>query len=77
MNIRQLLRLKTTSKHVCQVYNKSRLNVIKIDKPLYGDYFKTDLGIFKFSFDGWFGNSPVWHTIVILPLTNNMEGNVD
>ena len=73
MSIKQLLRLKTTEKHVCQVYNKNTLRIFQVQKPLYDDYFLTRLGIFKFKFDGFFGKSPVWHTIVILPNTSEIK----
>lgn len=68
-----LLLGKHKDEEIGAIYSKNSLQMVKLERRLYGDYFLTSLGIFKFRFDGWYRSSKIYHCNVILPQRYNLK----
>jgi hypothetical protein len=68
-----LLLGKHKTEEIGAVYCKNSLRMVKLERRLYGDFFLTDIGIFKFRFQGWYRSMKMYNCNVILPLHLNQE----
>lgn len=67
MTMMKLLLSKFNQKEHGAIYCKNYLQYVRLEKRLYGDYFLTSLGIFKFQFMGYYKSLKMYWCDVILP----------
>ena len=68
MSLVSLLKTKETEKNVICLHSSNWMRVYHAKEHLGDDYFKTDKGVFRFKFFGFYGKSPLWvKTIGALP----------
>lgn len=72
---------KYKEKEIGAIYSKDSLRMVKLERRLYGNYFLTNLGIFKFRFRGWYRTMRMYDCYVILPkliiVRKDQEENVN
>ena len=73
----KLLLGKFNQKEHGAIYCKNYLQYVRLEKRLYGDYFLTSLGIFKFQFMGYYKNLKMYWCDVILPRHSFSSGKGD
>lgn len=65
----KLLLSKHRGYEVGAIYCKNSLRMVTLEKRLYGDYFLTSLGIFKFKFQGYYRSMKIYYCVVVLPIS--------
>lgn len=71
----KLLLSKHKDEEIGAIYSKNSLSMVKLERRLYGNYFLTDKGIFKFKFQGWYRSMKLYYCVVILPTTKLSESD--
>jgi len=67
----QMFLTKNKNTEIGAIHCNKGIKFVKLERRLYGDYFLTSIGIFKFRFDGWYRSMKMYHCKVILPLHMN------
>ena len=63
----KLLLGKYNQKEHGAIYCKNSIQYVRLEKRLYGDYFLTSLGIFKFQFMGYYKSMKMYFCDIVLP----------
>ena len=73
----KMLLSKHKEEEIGSIYCKNYVHYVKLERRLYGEYFLTSIGIFKFKFIGYYRSMKMYWCDVVLPKGITVQQDCD